>query len=247
MLVSQKHTDEALARLARAAAEQPQNAFVRNLQGELLASMRRLPEAIAAFDTAIGLSPKWWAPYRGKAIAQLVQQQPDAALETLQRGIKDTDGAMSLVVDLASLYERSGQTDKAIELYDTLLKKNPASDAFANNLAMLLSTYRSDPQSLERARKLTDKFKDSPTAAYVNTSGWVAYRQCCYDDAVALLQRATEKAPASPQMRYHLALAQIKTGQVDQARKNLEDALKSGGSLPWAGQAREQLEQLRRS
>jgi tetratricopeptide (TPR) repeat protein len=247
LLVSQKRSDEALARLARAAVEQPQSALVRNLQGELLTSTRRLPEAIAAFDSAIGLSAEWWVPYRGKSIAQLLQQQPAAAMQTMERGVKETGGAATLVVDLASLYEKSGQTDKAIALYDDLLKKNPDSDAFANNLAMLLSTYRSDPQSLERARALSEKFKDSPTAAYVNTSGWVAYRQGRYEEAVALLKRATEKEPNAPLMRYQLALAQIKTGQVDQARRNLEDALKVGGSLPWAGQAREQLEQLQRS
>jgi hypothetical protein len=39
-------------------------------------------------------------------------------MQTMERGVKETGGAATLVVDLASLYEKSGQTDKAIALYD---------------------------------------------------------------------------------------------------------------------------------
>lgn len=247
LLVSEKRGDVALAKVADVVKNQPKNPVARNMQGDLLLTSGRSADALKAFDAAIGLAPKWWVPYRGKALAELKSAAGVEAEKTLLRGIEATDGAPTLVVDLATIYERSGRADEAIKMYDTLLKQAPTSDLLANNLAMLLSTYRSDAQSLERARQLSDKFRDSQAAAYVNTSGWVAYRQGRYDEAVALLQRASEKEPKSALMRYQLALAQIKTGKVDEARSNLESVVKLDGQSRLADQAQQQLEQLRRS
>jgi tetratricopeptide (TPR) repeat protein len=247
VLVKDNRTDEALARLAAVAREQPQNAIPRNISGEVLLAGRRNAEAQAAFDEAIKLSPSWWVPYRGKAKAQLGAGQADAAENTYKTGLQATGGAVPLGIELAALHESTGRPELAIADYEKLLERSPTNEVLANNLAMLLVTYRDDPQSRERAAQLSARLKDSRVASYVNTAGWVSYQLGRYEEAVPLLRRASEQEPDSPLFRYHLAMAQLKTGQVADAKSNLETALKSNPRFPGSDDARSTLEQLKRS
>jgi tetratricopeptide (TPR) repeat protein len=247
LLVVQGRSEDAIARLRRVSEEQPRNAAARNLLGEVLASRTRMAEATAAFDEAIGLAPAWWVPHRGKAAAQVAAGDSSAAEQTLRSGLEASGGAVPLGIDLAALQERLGRPDESIKTYESMLERSPSNDALANNLAMLLATYRSDSQSLERARQLSDRFKDSSVPAYANTAGWVAYKLGRYEEAVPLLKRASDQQPEAPLLRYHLAMAQYRAGQVDDARRNLEEALKSGARFPGADEARATLEQLKSS
>jgi tetratricopeptide (TPR) repeat protein len=247
LLVSQGRAEDAIARLSRVSREQPRNAVSRNLLGELLASRKRYPEAMAAFDEAVALTPAWWVPYRGKALAQVGAGDAKAAVQTMQRGLDASGGAISLGTELAALQERLGQPDQAIKTYESLLERSPSNDMLANNLAMLLATHRSDHQSLERARQLSERFKHSNVPAYLNTAGWASYRLGRYEEAVPLLERASDQQPDAPLLRYHLAMAQIKAGQVDDARRNLEAVLESGTRFPGVDDARATLEQLKGS
>jgi Flp pilus assembly protein TadD len=51
------------------------------------------------------------------------------------------------------------------------------------------------------------------------------------DEALVVLASATEKAPESPELRYHLGMAQLKAGQQDEARANLKLAVASDRSF----------------
>lgn len=247
VLVSQGRADDAIARLQRVATDQPQNPLPRNLLAEILTSRKRYPEAVSAFDDAIAIAPAWWIPYRGKALAQIGAGDTAAAVKTLQRGLDASGGAITLAVDLGALQERLGKPEEAIQTYESMLKRSPTNDLIASNLAMLLATYRDDPESLERARQLTERFKDSGVAAHLNTAGWVSYKLGRYQEAVPLLQRASDQLPDAPLIRYHLAMAQYKAGQVDDARRNLEAALESGARFPGADDARQTLQRLKSS
>jgi tetratricopeptide (TPR) repeat protein len=108
-------------------------------------------------------------------------------------------------------------------------------------------TYRDDPQSRERAAVLSAPLKASRIASYVNTAGWVSYQLGRYEEAIPLLRKASEQEPDSPLFRYHLAMAQLKIGQVADAKSNLETALKSNARFPGDDDARSTLEQLKRS
>ncbi len=246
-LVSEKRADVAVARLEATAAAQPDNAVARNLLGELLMTQKRNADAIVAFDAAIEAASGWWVPYRGKAFAQIAAGDTAAATQSLTTGLGATGGAISLGVDLASLQERLGRPEQAIATYQRMLEKSPQNDLLANNLAMLLVTHRTDAKSLELAGQLAERFKDSNEPAFANTSGWVTYKLGRYAEAIPALQRAADRDPQAPLLRYHLAMAQFKVGRVEDARKNLEAALDAGTSFPGMDEARTTLERLKSS
>ncbi|HKQ83825.1 MAG TPA: tetratricopeptide repeat protein [Steroidobacteraceae bacterium] len=242
--LARKQPERALARLNDVIAKQPDNVIALNLKGEILTSRGDLQSATAVFESAIAKASQWWSPYRGLAVAHLAAKNSDAALATLERGVKATKGAAALATDLAALYERQGRTDDAIRTYDELVKREPQSITAANNLAMLLVSYRDDRASLDRAYELSTKLQNETNPAFLNTRGWVKYKRGEFADAVSLLQQAVEKVPESPLMRYHLGMAQLRAGDKGEAMKNLAAAVASGREFHGHQEARATLEQL---
>jgi Tfp pilus assembly protein PilF len=124
---------------------------------------------------------------------------------------------------------------------------NPASEPLANNLAMLLTTYREDAGSIEKASELVRRFRDSDNPAYLNTYGWVRYRQGQFGEAVTYLRRASEAVPNNAIMHYHLGMALLKTGDTEQARAELEKAANSTETFPGKDAAQKALDSLPRA
>lgn len=244
--LARKQPARALARLDKIALEQPDNVVARNLKGELLTARGEIDAAVASFDDAIAKAPGWWLPYRGLALAHAAAKRNDAAMRALERGLQQT-GAAALGTDLAALYERAGRPDDAIRVYDEMVKREPGSVAASNNLAMLLVTYRTDRASLDRAQQLTGQLSNVDEPAVLNTRGWVKFKRGEFQESVQLLQQAVEKAPASPMMRYHLGMAQLRIGNRDAARENLEAAVQAGQAFHGIREAQAALEQIKRA
>jgi tetratricopeptide (TPR) repeat protein len=222
----QQHPDQAIGRIDKAISQHPNNPVLQNLKGEALTSLKRNDAAIASFKEAIRLQPNWIEAYHNLAVTQMNAGHSGDAIKTLQDGVHAANQAPALVSDLATVYEHSGHPDEAMAQYEGLIKRDN-SDAAANNLAMLLVTYRTDQTSLDRARTLTNRFSNSLNPAFVDTRGWVLYKHGEYADAVTILQKAVEQAPQAPELRYHLAMAQLGSGARELARSNLEQTLKS--------------------
>jgi Flp pilus assembly protein TadD len=225
--------------------EYPDHAVALNLLAEILLADRENDRALAVVDRAIGVDARWWLPYRTKALALIASGSTSAAEQVYRDGLAASGNAPGLGMDLAALYERSNQADKAIDVYEQMHSSNPGSEPLANNLAMLLSTYRDDDASHERAGDLVRGFRTSTNPAYLNTYGWVRYRQGQYGEAVSYLRRASQSDPDNPLMHYHLGMALLASGDSEQARGELEKALASERPFPGKDAAREALESLR--
>ena len=242
-----KQSKQAMQRLDGIIAKQATNGLARNLKAELLASRGDLEGAIAAFQDAIAAAPKWSAPYHGLAMAQVTAKHNDEAIRTLQQGIAKSGDPSPLVVDLGALYQSAGHVDDAIALYDSLLAKDPKSAFAANNLAMLLVTEKSDAPSLARAQKLAELLSSSSATGVIDTHGWVKFKSGDYRGAELLLQQAVDKAPDSPELRYHLGMAQLRGGAQQTAVKNLEAALRSPRPFVGVNEARAALAQAKKT
>lgn len=242
--VARKQVPRALARLDKVIADQPGNVIAHNLKGELLTSRGEFDAATGAFGEAIARAPQWWMPYRGLALAHLAGKRNEDAIKILEQGLQKT-GAATIGTDLAALYERLNRPDDAIRVYETLITREPGSVAAANNLAMLLVSYRTDAPSLERAEQLTGKLNHVTEPSILNTRGWVKFKRGEFQESLSLLQQAVDKSPESPLMRYHLGMAQLKTGDRAAAEKNLEAAVRSGRQFHGAKEAQAALEEIK--
>lgn len=234
----------ALDRVSAAAAETPNHSVALNLRGELLLVERQFEAAAESFERAQEAAPAWWVPYRGQAMAHLARQDTEAAVAAYERGIERT-GSSTLAVQLAAAHERQGNPDGAIEAYERLVETQPDSVMLANNLAMLLLNYRGgDPAELDRAAELDDLLATSEMPAVVDTRGWLAFKRGDIEAALELLGRAARSAESTPEMRYHLGVALLESGDTDGARDELQAAVDSGDDFFGIDDARRALQEI---
>jgi tetratricopeptide (TPR) repeat protein len=237
---------QAIALVRDALEREPRNAVTQNLLGELYMKDATYPAAVRALEEAMRLAPTWWPPYRNLALVKLAIKDTAGGVAAYEAGVQATQEP-ALVIDLAAIYVHQGRIDDAIHQYEVLHERRPQMELAANNLAMLLVTYRTDQVSLDRARDLTVRFANSDVGALLDTHGWVMFKRGDVTQALPALERASVEAPNSKVILYHLGMAQLKAGQANKARASLEAALAGGGSFTGTDQARLALAQIKRS
>ena len=238
-----KRVDDASARLDKVLAANPENFVAWNLKGEIQLVRNQPDAAIPAFNKAIEVKPEWPTPYRNLASAYARKKDQKQVVGTFEKGIEDTKGAPALVMGLASLYEQSGQFDKAIKQYEQVMLAHPESNLAANNLAMLLVDNKDDAASKKRALQLIEPLKSLKNPAFLDTVGWVLYRNGNAGDAVDYLKRAIE-AKAEPLMHYHLGMVYLQMGDKGKAREELKLATVKDAKYPGLDKARATLKKL---
>jgi len=237
----------AMARLDATIAKFPEDPIARAMKAEILLQQGNVNAAIAAYQGTVQASPTWAKGYQGLAVAQARSKHQDEAAQTLQLGIDKTGGNAALIVDLGNLYEQTGKPDQAIALYEGLLAKNPKSIFAANNLAMLLVSHRQDAASLARAQQLAELLATSSQPMLIDTRGWVKFKSGDFHAAESLLQQAVVSAPEAPELRFHLAMAQLRSGEQQAAQQNLEAALRSPRPFVGMNEAKSALAQLKKT
>lgn len=239
-----KNPDKALERVQQAIEHNKENFLAYNLAGEIHISQRRVAEAKAAFNKAREINPRWAVPYSNLAKMSLIEKQTPQALKILELGFNNTKD-LSLAVELASLYDGSGDDAKALALYEDLLKSRPNAAVVKNNLAMLLLRGNPDKAALDKSLDLTKEFALSDNPIYLDTLGWVYYMRGEYKDAAEVLERAEKSNLKIPDISYHLGMAYYKLGRAKEAIGRLEQAVDSKRTFPGREQAMQILDKLK--
>ncbi|MDH2328616.1 tetratricopeptide repeat protein [Cereibacter sp. SYSU M97828] len=199
---------------------------------EAEASLRKLTEDAPQFE------PAWTGLYG------LLRQQDrgDEAMAVLDAGIKALPESVTLPWTRAGALEQAGDIDGAIAVYEELYARDSNAAVIANNLASLLSSYRDDPESLERAFTVARRLRGAQLPAFKDTYGWIAFRRGNYDEALAHLEPAAQALPQDPAVRYHLAMTYGAVGRTEDAL-NLLRPLETEGAA--ANEAPRWLEPVR--
>lgn len=244
LLLALKRNPEAMKRLDELIAKAPKAAIAPNMKGDLLLAQGNAGGALAAFKEAIARAPRWWEPYRGLAQAEFLAKDPDAGLATLRGAQSTVDQPDQLAMEIALYLERTGKMDEAIAQYEDVMRRNPRSEVAANNLAMLLVTYKKDGASVERAKSLSARFANSTNPSYLDTYGWVLFKNGEAAASVPILERVVSKVPNAPVALYHLGMAQSQNGSSAQALGNLTRAVNSGTKFSGLDEAKATLDRL---
>jgi tetratricopeptide (TPR) repeat protein len=245
LYVALGQTPKAIELVKNASQLEPSNTQTLNLLGELYLSQHDTKHAVEAFNRVTALAPQWWVPYRNLAAVKLEEKDGAGAIGAYQAGLKAAPGELQLVNELGLLYEKDHRVDEAIALFDTTYKQNPRAVVLANNLALLLVTYKTDRASLDRARDLSAPFASSNDGKLLDTYGWVHFKRGEYAEALPALGRAADRVPASKEIRYHLGMAELHAGQTDRARADLEAAVSGSPGFMGVDEARTTLASLK--
>ena len=163
----------------------------------------------------------WVALYR-----HLIQKDAfAAATTTLDNALKALPKDANLLWIKAGELERANDTEGAIAIYDRLYEQSSSSLIIANNLASLLTTYRDDAESLQRAHTVARRLRDSDVPAFQDTYGWITYRRGNAEEALPYLEAAAAALTHEPSVQYHLGVIQAALGQRDKALASFEAAI----------------------
>jgi tetratricopeptide (TPR) repeat protein len=174
--------DKALEILDRLLKKQPDSLLVLEMKGQVLHDAGRVTEAAKAYEQF------------GEAV-RADKGLKEAAKQELSDGVRYT---------LSGLYIELDQVDKAAELLKALLAREPDNPTYNNDLGYvwadhdmnLAESERLIRKALEEDRRLRRRVNGESEAetgdnpAYLDSLGWVLFKQKKYRDALPLLQQA---------------------------------------------------------
>jgi tetratricopeptide (TPR) repeat protein len=131
---------------------------------------------------------------------------------------------------IATLYYATGQLEKAEKYYRQALKIKPDSSETLNNLAYLLAEQNKDIDEAKEMSKIAVKLEPG-NASYLDTLGWLYYRQGDLDQALHQLIKASHLAPGQGEILMHIGVVKLEQGNFDHAFTYLKEAWKSDPNL----------------
>jgi predicted Zn-dependent protease len=228
-------------------ARNPQNDMLKFLKASIFASTERPADAEAIYVQMLAENPQQETVWRTLYTLQTREGRFEEARATLERGLAAIPDAPNLQWALAGEYEREGNIDGAIAIYEALYTENSGSVIVANNLASLLSTYRTDPESLDRAWNIARRLRGADRPEFQDTYGWIALQRGEVADAIAHLEPAAAALAQDPLVQFHLGIAYARAERNAEAIQQLQKAVTLAGpadTRPQFAEARAEIERL---
>lgn len=148
---------------------------------------------------------------RHAARVHLFRREHQEGLELLKQARRVAEGLESpgdwldadFFFDLGSSLERTGRREEAEEIFEKVIGKDPDHHLALNYLAYM---WAEDGRNLERALGYVQRAlrHDPNNGAYIDTRGWIFYKQGRYDEAYVDLLRAAELEPDESVIAEHV-------------------------------------------
>jgi tetratricopeptide (TPR) repeat protein len=227
--VAEGEVDAAVAFLEERTAARSEDAFAFRLKGELLARQGEVEPAIAAYERAVELAPEWVRAHRELAALHRRGAGDAKAAIAVYRGALEAMPEQPVLLDeLGQSLVLADRPVEAMEVYDRLIELQPRNDTAANNFAALVADHAYDDAAmLERALTVAERFRASDNGLFLDTLGWLYYRDGRYPAASTYLGRAVAAVPDRPDLRYHLGMALKETGDLEGAIEALRRAIEA--------------------
>lgn len=143
-------------------------------------------------------------------------------------------GSSDLLYQIAAICQLAGLDAAAVPVLQEGLKADPTDISVANDYAYIKAEMpdvtRDELTECERLAQMVVE-KEPETASYIDTLGWVKYRQGNFKEAVELLKKASTLAGGSdPTLLDHLGDAYFRLGNLPEAAATWKRAYEAFGS-----------------
>ena len=163
------------------------------------------------------------------ALAQVYEKGKkfDQALKSVQEAeklSKTRPQKLTVLFTQGSVLERAKRHAEAEKAFRDLIEADPKNASALNYLGYMLADLN---QKLDEAHDMIQKALDldPENGAYLDSLGWLYFRQEKLDLAERYLLRSLESVKRDPVVHSHLASVYFKQGKVDEARKHWERSL----------------------
>jgi putative PEP-CTERM system TPR-repeat lipoprotein len=231
---------EALKITQQIEEKHPESASGFALQGNVLMAQKQFAPALQAYERAFTINKTGLLMIKVHQALSAAGNLKEADAR-LRQWFKDQPNDVIARLYLAQTYLKARQNKQAIEQYQLLLQADPANIRALNDLAWLYQQEK-DPRAVATAEQ---GYKLGPDDAdIIDTLAWILVEQGNTTRGLELLQKAAQKAPASAEIRYHLAVALAKSGNKARARQELQDLLAKNHTFMQREAAQALLKQL---
>jgi len=201
------------------------NEPVMTLLANLYLADNKIEQSIALLEMQIKSNPKNIQSYILLAKAKAMKQDTESVENILEKGVENNPQDVNLPLALASFYEGQGNWDSAVLVYEGVLNRDPNNTVAINNLASILTDHYKEPDKINRAVELSEKFKDDPHPNLRDTYGWALVKSGRTQEGLVVLRKVVADAPDVAIFKYHLAFAYKANGDVGSARSELKQTI----------------------
>lgn len=246
---------KAHARIDQALGAYPTNASLHYLKAQAYGFERNSAQAEAELRKTLELDSNYIAAYSALGALFANTNQQDRAIAEYQKILERRPDNATAYTLIGMLDDSRQHYDAAAESYRQAIGKDQNAVIAANNLAWLYAV--NGKGNMDEAVRLAQGVvqKNPNVSGFVDTLGWVYYKKGLYGAAVEQLRKAVALAEraakdgsgsAAPNYHYHLGMALKAKGDKDAARRELEQAVRLSGKVPFAeaGEARNVLATL---
>jgi putative PEP-CTERM system TPR-repeat lipoprotein len=234
---AEKKPDAALERVKRQIQKAPDTAALYFVLGGVYQRRGELDLAAQAHKKALSLDPNGFGSYKDLAQICIAQGKTADGLAMLAkaRELRPKDATIPILTGMVQ--QQQGDFAKAQASYEEAWQLDPKSAVAANNLAWILAHKTGDQEkALALAQEAKELAPEDPSVS--DTLGWILYQRGIYQRAATLLKDASEKLPQNAEIRYHYAMALLKTGDESGARHELTQALAGSPTFDGVEEAR---------
>lgn len=210
------------------------------LEGDALMAAGEPGKAEAAYRSAYGVKPSALLALRAFRAATAGGDATGGA-QLMRAWLARHPDDLTVAAELGAADITARRFDEARSLLEAIAAKQPQNPVTLNNLAWLYH-LTGDPRALalaERAYALAPH-----VGAIAETLGWILTKAKRPGDAIGLLQQASAAVPASPTIKYRLAVALNDTGDAGAARRLLSSIVSAPANFDEKPAARQLLAEL---
>ena len=240
---SQKEFDKAHARIDQALNTYPNNASLHFLKAQVFGYQQNGQGAEAELRKTLEIDPNYIAAYNSLGALFINQKQEERAIAEYQKILAIRPENPAAYTMIGMLEDSRKNYDAAADSYKKALERDPNSAIAANNLAWLYAVTGKGnlDEAVRLAQGVVQKYPNVP--GFIDTLGWVYYKKSLYAAAVEQLQKAvsldeaaarTQKTNPSASYHYHLGMALKGKGDLVNAKKELDTAIRNAEKAPFS-------------
>lgn len=227
-LLAAGKTKDALGVARDVQKQRPKEAIGYIIEGDVQASGKHWPEAVAAYRTGLKQAPSSDLAIRlHKAL--LASQNTVDADKTASEWLKTHPKDVAIRLYLGDLATARKDYPAATQHYRSVIDLQPENALALNNLAWVSGQTKS-PKAMEYAEKANKLAPNQP--AFMDTQAMLMAEKGNTAGAIALLRKALEISPQAAPVRLNLARVLISAGRKDEARSELDALAKLGDKFP---------------
>lgn len=221
-VLAQESPEKLLAQALGWVADEPDKAWARAALGDAYVAMGRHEDALAAYKTALRFEPGNVFAMNGMAYAFLGLGKPDRALPFLLDAVR-TDPEKGDRKTLAYTYQVLKMDREALDIFDSIIGKDPGNIEILNSRGQLLSGMGENEkaaESFEAAIRIDPSRGDYVNLGYSYSAlGMEEKAKSAFREGIAYRPKDTESLNA-------LGFSLFSRGKIDEAREIFLESLK---------------------